>query len=400
MNSINNSFFRFIDEHAGDNPSELMLKYKGNPDVRNFDLTDAVLQIESRKKYRKKLSPFISNREFLFPDSISGEQCTDYRVALYHSEIFGNGNKILDMTAGLGIDAMTLALSSNHVTAFEQSENKCNVLRHNVSTLGIEHLDVICGDSTYFINESKKSFDIIFIDPARRSNDHKRTYSFNDCQPDILPIFDQLLDKSKRVIVKASPLLDITQVIRQLPHVTEVHAVSVKGECKEILIISERRNNNGYIKKTAVDLDVNGKYSIFDVTDTPNNDCRILRDLNNFCYRYLYEPNASVMKFNCGASLCSAFEGLVKLGHNTQLYVSDTFYENFPGRKMRIFELMEKKDLKKLTGEHLNVVARNYKIKAAELQKRYGILSGKEKFLYACRAGIKETALLMKCQKI
>lgn len=389
MEEYNSEFFEFVSAHSQDDPAKLLLKYGRKSEA---------LQIECRKKYRKKLQPFIENDRFVFPDSISGEQSSDYRVAEYHAGLIGSGKSMLDMTAGLGIDCMTAATVGNAVTAVELDKRKAKALNHNKNIFQLSDLTVVNDDSLRFLEYKSSIYDVIFIDPARRSVDNKRTYSFTDCTPDIVPIFDQLTSRAHRVMVKASPLLDITEVKRQLKDILEIHVISVKGECKEVLVISGR--DEAPLRMIAVDLDDNGIRSVYELKRESSGRMPLIDTVQGFDYKYLYEPNSSLMKFEASASLRQSFPALIKLARNTHLYASDEYYEDFPGRKLKILELPDKKRLKELKGERINVATRNYKTSAAELTKKFGLLSGDDMFLYMCRAGSKESSLAMLCSRI
>lgn len=426
MEEYSSEFFEFVSAHSQDDPAKLMLKYgRRNVDRKDshyinqgeirtedygvnhdekevweggIDIPFAALQIECRKKYRKKLMPFIERDKFVFPDNLSGEQSSDYRVADYHACLIGTGKRVLDMTAGLGIDCMTAAMTGNSVTAVELDKRKAKALNHNRNVLQLSDFNVINDDSLKFLESSSAIYDVIFIDPARRSVDNKRTYSFSDCTPDIIPIFDQLTSRAHRVMVKASPLLDITEVRRQLKDIQEIHVISVKGECKEVLVIAGR--DESPLRMISADLDDTGIRSVYELKRESSERMPLIDTIQGFDYKYLYEPNSSLMKFEASASLHQSFPGLIKLAQNTHLYASDEYYEDFPGRKLQILEMPDKKRLKELKGQRINVATRNYKTSAAELTKKFGLLSGDDMFLYMCRAGSKESSLAMLCSRI
>jgi len=96
--------------------------------------------------------------------------------------------------------------------------------------------------------------------------------------------------------------------------------------------------------------------------------------------KYLYEPNAAILKSGGFKSLALKFD-LKKLSKNTHLYTSKQLLLNFPGRIIEVEKVgkAEKKFLNRA-----NVVSRNFPLKPEEIRKRYGIKEGKVHFLYAC----------------
>lgn len=146
---FSNEFFSFISNFADTNPLELRLKMHGKePD---FDINDAICQIECRRKCRKKLSRFIQNEHFLFPSAIAAEQASHQAVGAYHAELISNGDNVLDMTAGLGIDSLSMSIKAASVKSCELDPHKAEILAHNSLALGCNNIEVITGDSVEFL---------------------------------------------------------------------------------------------------------------------------------------------------------------------------------------------------------------------------------------------------------
>lgn len=384
MTQYNNpSFFKFIHDNKNEDSKSLLLRHHGKE--MGFPLDFAVVQIESRKKTEAKLPYFLSFDKFTFPDKISAEQSSDQRVAKYHASLVGRGQHILDMTAGLGIDAMSMAMADNSVTAFELDKNKYDALLHNSSIIGLSQFTPVNCNSVEFIRNSSESFDIIFIDPARRDINNRRTYSLKDCTPDVTSCISDMKARGKHIFIKASPLLDVTKVRDEIDCISKIHLVCVKGECKELLV---EIDNSGCFKGIrVVDLNDDGMISdiFFDEAELSQGLFTVAAKSDLAVGNYLYEPNAGVMKLNPAKALCDRYNGLKKLARNTSLYISDILYDNFPGRISVIESIPDKEALKSMKGERYNVVSRNYPLTADELRKKYRINEGKDKFLYAFR---------------
>lgn len=414
--NINSSLIDFISAHALDDINSLRLKYSGKntKEIENFNLEFALTQIEARKKTRKKLPEFISNPLFMFPSLVASEQASNEAVARFHASLIEPGSSLFDMTAGLGIDDMTFAKSGINVTACEIDVDKCDMLCHNLGILGIrENILIINDNSIDFLLRCNDTYDVIFADPARRDSGGKRIHALSDCMPDILGYLQLIMNHTGRLLVKSSPLLDLSLIINTVENLNHIYVVCFRGECKEVLIdINKTGVFNGI---SCVDLDWNSMISEFHVKNpaidsislqngSQHNEKEDSNALLRYAscphvkdYRYLYEPNAAVMKTGAWISLASEFPDLRKVGTSTHLFVSDTFYAQFPGRKLEIMSSPDKKTLKALKGSKINVVTRNYPLSASQIASKYGIIPGSDKFLYAFRYG-KDPTIIIACE--
>lgn len=386
------SFFKFVADNINEDTAKLRLRHHGK--ISEFDVDFAITQIECRKKFRKKLSRFISCRDALFPTVLAGEQASHEAVARFHASLFNGSERVIDMTAGLGIDAMSISAKAKSVIACELDALKAACLAHNKDAVKISNIRVENADSTEIMKSQTDCFDTVFIDPARRGAGNKRVYNFHDCQPDILSIQDYLLENSKRIIIKASPLLDISRTLIDIPSATSVRCICVEGECKEVLI---EASPNGTLKlQEAVNLNADGSLiSVFSYRpddDTSEIDYCTAIDLETGCY--LYEPDAAVMKLSPWGALSAKFKGIKKLGKSSHLFLSDKYFESFPGRKLKYKGIIEKRDRKTLKGIPVNVVTRNYPLSAEELRKKLGVKEGKDTFVYGTRINEKPVLIL------
>lgn len=396
IDSLGQEFYDFIETHKYDDPRALLLKYHGRD--LSFPVAFAITQIECRRKCAVKLSSFIGNKKFLFPDGISSEQASDQLVAAYHAALAGSGKSILDMTAGLGIDAFSIAMASNRVTAVEMDTAKALILKHNAESLGIDNFEVVCGDSLEFLSNVSSHYDIIFIDPARRRSDDSRAYSFEDCTPDVAANQELLGRHAARILVKASPLLDISAVRKELTGISMIHIVCVRGECKEILADIDHSEFRGV---RFVDLGAEGIISdLFLSEDEMYSGTVRIADLEEIkAGGYLYEPNAALMKSTAFGAVCEKFAGLKKIGRNSNLYICDAFYPEFPGRVLKILSVPDRNDLKRLKGMRYNVVVRNYPLSAEALRRKLSLREGMDLFIYGCRVSNSDTPLIIEASR-
>lgn len=393
----NKDFFNFIDQHRNEDPVKLLLRYGkiNNP----IDYKFAILQILCRKKYNKKFNLFLINEYFLFPSQIAAEQATHSNIADFHASLNGGAKEMLDMTGGLGIDSLSFATRGINVTVCETDQFKSEILKHNFKSFDIENFEVINKDSTQYLKETTKRFDLIFIDPSRRDAENKRVFKLEECQPNILEFQNHIFDKARRVLIKLSPLMDISEIIRNIRDIAAINIISLKGEVKEVLVecVYNDDLNSNKIEFSAIDLgfDKNEIISEFRYSIEADEKFKILAQLNSTAenylknyeditnYRYLYDPNAAIMKLKPWDFLQKKFQSLLKISPSTHLFLSNKLYTDFPGRILKIKDIMTKKDLKNLKGSQVNIVCKNFPKTPEQIRKDLKLKEGLGEFLYA-----------------
>lgn len=383
---ISEEMMEFVRIHEKDDVNSLRLKYSGKKGAGlGFDLEFALLQIEARRKARMKIPEFLSHSDFIFPTLLSAEQASNEDVAKFHASLVSNSTTLLDLTAGLGIDDMSFAMNGINVTACEIDDIKCEALRHNSNVLNIsDKLTIINSDSINYIQHTDQHFDVVFADPARRNDSGNRVHALSDCQPDILAAMPDILKIAPRLLVKCSPLLDLTLIRNTVSYLNHIYIVCFKGECKEVLI--DIRKDSSFSGATVVDIDRDGEksrfFTDFNATDSLSK-APLCERKKASDYRYLYEPNAGVMKTGAWSTLIAKFPELSKADPNSHIFFSDAYYSDFPGRVMEITSEPDKKALKALKGTMINVVARNHPLSASQISQKYSLIPGSERFLYA-----------------
>lgn len=392
MIDISQDFLNFVSRHRHENPADLKLKFAGKNIGFSLDL--AISQIDSRRRAGSKIPSFVENPNFIFPSAIAAEQASNEAVARYHASLIGNAN-VLDMTAGLGIDDMSMAAVGASVVACEIDPDKCDALSHNASVFGLsDRLSVLCGDSIEYLRASTLSFDVVFADPARRSSSGVRTHALTDCTPDILEALPIIMSKTNRLLVKASPMLDLSEIRKTVDNLYHIHVVCFRGECKEVLLdirLSPLRGEHvGGPSTSVIDLDWHSPISRFEIPAlgplvTEERNLSMAVPPLGGRGAFLYEPNAGIMKTGAWDALLAKFPHLVKADTNTHLFLSDMLYEDFPGKVMQILSTPDKKALKALKGTKINVAARNYPLSAPQLENKLGVKPGGERQLYAFR---------------
>lgn len=377
----------YVAANAGADTLKLMLK--SEPDLP-FDKRFAVMQIECRKKTKNKIPELLANERFLFPKAISAEQCTHQQVAQFHASQFQPTDSVLDMTMGLGVDSYYISQRVASLKAIELDEEIAAAGAHNYA------FTVVNADSVAWLTQTDERFDAVFIDPARRGDGGARLYGLADCAPDVLGILPTIKAHAKRLYIKASPMIDVTQSMRDLaPHLTDMWAVSVKNECKELFFEVNFGVECADVQLHALNFEAGG-------TQEFAMDSAALAVEGSYgspsAGQYLYEPNASVMKIGAFAALTRQFP-IQQIAKNSHLYYSDDFVEDFPGRKFVIDSIIpfSGKEAKTVDKQHkqLNIATRNFRLSPDELKKRLKVRDGGDCYLFATTLANGEQVLLL-----
>ena len=371
MNEITKQFIR--ENLNADVPT---LALKKAPVGTDFSL--ALRQIEARQLLKKKVPSWSVNEELLFPAHLSIEQCSSEASAKYKAGLM-QGKSFADLTGGLGVDTYFISQHFQQADYVERQVELCDLARHNFAALS-SHIEIWNETAEDYLKHCGTK-DYIFIDPARRDAYGRKTVSIGDCTPDVVAIQDLLLEKASRVMVKLSPMLDITKALEELHHVHEVHVVAVANECKELDFVMER-GFEGEVQCVCVNL-LTKQPNVRFALEEEKNATAVLAET---VMRYLYEPNPAVMKAGCYKLLAEQF-GIFKLHKNSNLFTSDAFVADFPGRVFEVeaFAPFNKRVKQTLLSEvdNASIAVRNFPLTVAELRKALKIGDGDGVYLFA-----------------
>lgn len=316
-------FWKFVDENANADTTRLRLKHRGNPDI-----FEAIEQIDLQRKSADKFSNSPRRR---LHTRLAVEQSTSDNIARLHASLAGDARSILDMTMGLGTDALAFAaIPGATVTAIEQNPQLAATSRINYAS--ITNLQIIEADSTQWLHSTTRNFDLIYIDPARRSDSGDRVYNLHDCTPDVLSLLPLIFTHAPRLMVKCSPMIDITATIRELNHCSAIFIIESAGECRELLAIADSSTD-----LRPEDVPVTAISTVgdsFTFTTAQERDAQGIYG-NPQAGQYLYEPSAAIMKCAPFKLLCDRYN-LTALSPNSHVYFSPTLLPGFPGRVREI----------------------------------------------------------------
>jgi len=390
----------FIAAHQNDDTARLLFAAHRYPEV---DMPFVVEQIEARKRLRRKLPEWYANADLIMSGRIPAEQCSSEQTACFKRQIMGdNVRSLCDMTGGMGVDFYYMSRGLERAIYTERQDTLCAAARHNFALLQ----GGLCGGEGHPAIEIREGLstemeipdvDVIYLDPARRSTDGSRIYEIEDCEPNVVEWQDALLQHCQRLIVKVSPMADISRTIARLRDVSDIYVVSVHNECKELLVVQERGASS--VKVHCVDIWPQKTLSFEyenDVIELPSMQCEVSQ------MRFFYEPDVSIMKAQAFAPLMRRY-AVSPLDKDSHYFASEERVDGFPGRVFVVDEVMELssrilKQLKKSVPQ-ANIAVRNFPLTVEDLKKRTGIRDGGEVYLFGTihhEAG----AILVRCHKV
>ena len=362
----------------------------------NFDAISSkelAQQIESKKKCVVKLPTWFSATEIYYPPKLNIEQSSSEKTALYKAGLL-SGNSLLDLTGGFGVDSYFFSQKIPEIILCEISRELSEITAHNANILRAHNIKVLNVDGIEYLDKSHKSFDWIYTDPSRRDKTKSKVFKLSDCSPDITDHLDLLKDKSKAILLKTSPLLDITIGIKELKNVEEIHVVAVNNDVKELLWIIKDNNPPDPLIKTINIKNTRDEVFVFKRSIENTTKSGFSKPLE-----FLYEPNAAILKAGAFKTLGNKFH-LKKLHEHTHLYTSEKEVK-FPGRVFRILSThpYNKKSIASLNAGRANITVRNFPIPVADIRKKHKIMEGGELYLFFVK-DINNKLLILKCSKV
>ncbi len=389
---------KFIFEHEAEDEKDLLLKHTT---IQGIPTPLVANQISGRRKAKLKLPTWYATKNIIYPPSVNVEQCSSevtaaFKVGLLKQNIKSDFDKAVDLTGGFGVDSFFLSSIFKEVDYIEPDENLCEITNHNLTILQEargkgQEAKIQFHNSTAeeFLNSTKDTFDLIYIDPSRRTKGNQKILRLADCAPNITHLLETIFEKSDRLLVKASPMLDLLQGIKELKHVEKVFVVAVENECKEVLFLCCKGFEGEPIIE-AVNLSDTASQDLISFDFLLSEEKSSTTEYSN-PLRYLYEPNSAVLKSGAFKLIAHRFS-VNKIQQHTHFYTSENLIAKFPGRIFEI-EALIKPDAK-VVRQHFpegkaNVVTRNYPLSPDELKKKTGLKDGGEKFLLGF-SGVRE----------
>ncbi len=373
----------FIKKHLDFDTSKLLFKF-GKDEARKI----LIGQIASRQAIRKKLPTYYQNYNLLFPPKQNLEQSSSEAIAKMKAELLPEGEKLADLSAGFGVDFQQLMEKYQKGLHLEPNPELSEIAAFNLKqTLPGKDLRFVQAKAEDFLKENTEGFDLIYLDPSRRDENRKPLYRPEEYQPNILAIKSQLLASSPLVLVKLSPMISIPEYLSLLPETKEVWVLSERNECKELSFLLSRENSN---EKPFFRCLNQGYLHLERLECYPPDhvDINILEP-----QEYLYLPNASILKGGL-QDYCASQFSLAKLDPNSNLFTSNKYHQNYPGRIFKVHSV-NKAYAPSLKGKSLQVISRNFPDSPEKISQKLKLKKkGASDFLIATKSQKRLTFIL------
>ena len=370
--------------------NRILLGKSNFPDVNTRELAE---QIDSRKRCEKKLPLWFQTEGIYYSPKISVEQSSSEITAKFKAGL-AIGESLIDLTGGFGVDCFYFQKNGFLVTHCEINKELSEISGHNAKILGDNKTSFYAGDGLNLLGKNQ-FYDTIYVDPSRRINTRK-VFRLQDCEPNVPANLANFKNKSVRIIIKTSPLLDIQAGINELGNVNQIYILSIKNDCKELLWVIDPEN-------PATDTEV--------ICHTFNNQIereyrfRLSEErnfiLSNFSdpLNFIYEPDVALMKSG-SFKLISRDFNVLKLHQNSHLYTSDYVQEGFPGRTFKIDQHWDYKAFSKIKNiQKANVISRNFPLNPQQIKQKHTINDGGDCFLIFT-TGSSGQLIVIQCRKV
>ena len=357
----------FITQNSSASISKLALQKNPFPEV---DWILILNQIEAKSKAKDKLPTWFSTENIIYPGKISVEQTSSEKTAAYKASLL-SGETLIDLTGGFGVDDYYFSKKFKSISHCEINEDLSAIVKHNFKQLEITNCEFYADDSTNVLNKLNQKWSWIYIDPSRRNDAKGKVFMLKDCLPNVPELLDFYFEKTDSILIKTAPLLDISAGLSELKFVKNIHVIALENEVKELLFEIHNQYSGEITIKTANIL--KDKTETFEfVLDNDSNSPSY-----HLPQKYLYEPNAAIMKSG-GFDKVSTIFNINKLHKHSHLYTSEDLID-FPGRAFEIEKVISynKNDMKTvLVNQQANVTTRNFPDTVENIRKKWKIKNG------------------------
>ena len=395
---------RLVAVNRGAEPSRIALSVKAAADVRPMVVAQ---QVDAYNRLVSKVPTWAKQDGLQFPFPVAIQQCSSEPLARFRQKII-EGESLADLTGGLGVDCYFMGRNMRRVVYVDAHPDAVEAVRHNYSVLGVSNTDFVNSTAEEYLKtceEASARFDNIFIDPSRRSSSGGRVFRLEDCSPDVTTIAPSMLRVADTVYIKLSPLLDISQVISQLPCVSDLYAIGHATECKDLLVVlksGQDAHSEPIIHAQMLSDDGEPVSPISFCQSEEKSAVARLADHLPSVGEKIFVPSPAVMKAAPFSLLTNIYD-LVMLGSGTHIYLGQNDIADFPGRRFVIVGVF---DLSKSSVGELRkayptaaVAVRNFPMSADELRKKLKIGESSQNFLFGVSAASGKPQLIV-CHKL
>ena len=368
------------------NPKNIDALHFGKPFFKAISNSELAAQIERRAHIQYKLPSWYSKLNILYPpkgnlaqssSELTAQKKTNLLKELM-KELGISKNSAADLTSGFGVDAHFMSTLFERFVSVEPNKELLELQKYNSQSFEFINRTFHLSKAFDFLAQS---FDVLYVDPSRRDEHHKQLIELNHCIPDCILNYNQLSSSSNLFLIKASPMVDISQSLRMLPHCFRVDLITVHFELKEILFFNAKNKSNSnpeihihHYRKERL------HWSEFTFHKTQNEKNEIsISPLNDF----LFEPHPGMMKAGCSSQITSRFD-CAALDRNTHLYTAAEDRVLFEGRRFKVISHFpfSKRNMKSLIGGYFHVISKNFKLSVHEIRRQFKINEGKNEYLF------------------
>lgn len=378
-----------LQEHLHDDVQQLALQRNRFPQLSDADFRFFLQQIEGRQRTKDKLPSFATIAGWWYPVRLSCEQCSSEATARYKAELISKVDKqistFIDLTGGYGVDTYFLSENIQEAHYIERNIELCNIAKHNfqLARPQIQIHNTTAEEFLLSLSPTTTTECLIYLDPARRSSSGGKVFRIEDCEPNVINLLPTLRKYASTILIKFSPMLDITSAMQSLGNEWDVHIVALNNEVKEVLFMTGNSNIH------AVNIS-QSKTDILSLTraEEKSAQCTLAENLGT----YLYEPNATIIKAGAFRLISERYK-LAKLDTSTHLYTNNTLLSDFPGRVWKVQEVISKHSTLNPKLKY-SIISRNYPLSPEQMRKKYKLADGDDYYLIGARYQGKPTLIL------
>tara|TARA_R110000868_G_scaffold56488_5_gene174806 strand:+ start:19133 stop:20335 length:1203 start_codon:yes stop_codon:yes gene_type:complete len=363
----------FINTNIGTDIATLLLK---GTHFTKVETKDIVEQIEAKKKSKNKLPTWFSTKNIYYPNKLNIEQTSSELTADYKSKLI-QGSSIIDITGGFGVDCYYFSKHFKKVVYCEIDKPLSSLVGYNYKLLGADNIETYNIDGIKYLIASNKIFNWVYIDPLRRHDSKGKVFFLNDCLPNVPAQLGTLFKHTNNIMIKTSPLLDLSVGINELQFVKSIYVIGVNNDVKELLWILEKGFAGEIEVKTVNIIKNRQEHFDFMFEDEKKTGSNYARPLT-----YLYEPNSAILKAGAFQSITKQFD-VFKLEKHSHLYTSEHLVD-FPGRRFKIEQIVpyNSKSIKRLGIKAANITTRNFPETVQQIRKKLALKDGGDLYLF------------------
>ncbi|MCX2745908.1 hypothetical protein OO013_18655 [Mangrovivirga sp. M17] len=368
----------YLRNNLNEDPALFALK---SPPFQGISSAELSTQLKGLQVAQSKLPDFFSNYNIKYPPKISLEQCSSQLTAKYKVSLIGSGNKMADLSGGFGVDFYYLSEKFDESFYIDPNCDLLEIVKSNISSLSNKSRKYFCMKAEDFLNKNNDNFDLIFVDPSRRSVKNKKVVLWEDLLPNLIELYPTLKKTTKKILIKGSPMIDITSCINAFRDTTEVHVISVDREIKEVVILVDFERPTEDPSIVCSILSNSGEF----IKHYNLSDLKEKVDTIGPASNYLYDPHPVFLKAGVENKLSKSYS-LKKIAQNTNFYTSSELIEGFPGRIFKIDnkQISSLKEISKhIVDKKVNVITKNIPVTPEEILKKIKKKAGGTKWLIA-----------------